>query len=311
MFERGAADYWMPVDQYIGGIEHAVLHLLYARFYTKVLRDLGLTKVDEPFTALLSQGMVVKDGAKMSKSKGNVVSPDTIREKYGADTGRLFELFAAPPEKDLEWSDQGIEGSFRFLNRVWRFVEAHREELVATRRASNPVTAAGKAFRRAIHETIAKVTTDLERDFHFNAAIASIMELTNTMQAFDAAATEVPGVERAALRREAVQTVLLLLGPFCPHITEELWERLGHRESLFAQRWPEADPAALARDEVTVVVQVDGKVRSRLTLEVDAAEERVQGLALADDRVQPWLRGRAIDRVVVVPNRLVNVVTRS
>ncbi|HEU4369720.1 MAG TPA: leucine--tRNA ligase [Methylomirabilota bacterium] len=316
MFERGAADYWMPVDQYIGGIEHAVLHLLYARFYTKVLRDLGLTKVDEPFTALLSQGMVVKDGAKMSKSKGNVVSPDTIREKYGADTGRLFELFAAPPEKDLEWSDQGIEGSFRFLNRVWRFVTTHLDELRRARaragaRAAHTVTPEGKAFRRAIHETIRKVTNDLERDFHFNAAIAAIMELTNTMQAFEAAADGAAADEHAALRREAVETLLLLLGPFCPHVTEELWERLGHAESLFTQRWPEADPAALARDEVTVVLQVDGKVRGRLVVEVDAAEGRVQDLALADERIRPWLRGRAVDRVVVVPNRLVNVVTRS
>jgi leucyl-tRNA synthetase len=302
----------MPVDQYIGGIEHAVLHLLYARFYTKVLRDLGLVKMDEPFRALLSQGMVIRDGAKMSKSKGNVVSPDTIREKYGADTGRLFELFAAPPEKDLEWSDQGIEGSFRFLNRVWRFAIGHLDDLrTAPRRCPAPASEEGRQFRRAIHATIAKVSTDLERDFHFNAAIAAIMELTNTLQAFDAADDGTPLADRRALRREAVETVLLLLGPFCPHITEELWERLGHTGSLFDERWPEADPAALARDEVTVVVQVDGRVRGRVTVEVDAAEERVRGLALADAKVAPWVRGRTVARVVVVPNRLVNVVTRS
>jgi leucyl-tRNA synthetase len=316
MFERAAADYWMPVDQYIGGIEHAVLHLLYARFYTKVLRDLGLTKVDEPFMALLSQGMVIKDGAKMSKSKGNVVSDDFIREKYGADTGRLFELFAAPPEKDLEWNDQGIEGASRFLNRVWRFVLGHLDELGAgggrARPGVAPASAHGRAFRRAIHETIARVTDDLERDFHFNTAIAAIMELVNALYAFDAEPADRTGAaERTALLREAVETVVLVLGPFCPHVCEELWERLGHTESVFRQRWPEADPAALKRDEVTVVVQVDGKVRSRLTIEVDAAEDRVQGLALADDKVQPWLRDRAVERVVVVPNRLVNVVTRS
>jgi leucyl-tRNA synthetase len=313
MVARAAADYWMPVDQYIGGIEHAVLHLLYARFYTKVLRDLGLVKVDEPFTALLSQGMVIKDGAKMSKSKGNVVSDDFIREKYGADTGRLFELFAAPPEKDLEWNDQGIEGASRFLNRVWRFVTGHLDALRgAPRRGPAPATEADRRFRRTLHETIQKVTNDLERDFHFNTAIAAIMELMNELQAWDAGTDGASAAaERAALRREAVETVLLLLGPFCPHITEELWERLGHTDSLFHQQWPEVDAAALTRKEVTVVLQVDGKVRSRLTIEIDAAEDKVQRLALADDKVQPWLQGRAVERVVVVPNRLVNVVTRS
>jgi leucyl-tRNA synthetase len=261
--------------------------------------------------------MVVKDGAKMSKSKGNVVSADVIRERYGADSGRLFELFAAPPEKDLEWNDQGIEGASRFLNRVWRFVLGHLDEIKrghragAAPRAANPVTPAGKAFRRAVHETIRKVTDDLERDFHFNTAIAAIMELVNALYVFDAEARErVSAGERAALLPEAVETVILLLGPFCPHITEELWSLLDHRDSVFHQRWPEADPAALERDEVTVVLQVDGKVRGRLTLETDAPEDRVQGLALADDKMQPWLKGRRVERVVVVPNRLVNVVTR-
>jgi leucyl-tRNA synthetase len=311
MFERAAADYWMPVDQYIGGIEHAVLHLLYARFYTKVLRDLGLVKVDEPFQALLSQGMVIKDGAKMSKSKGNVVDPDDLIRTFGADTARLFSLFAAPPEKDLDWNDHGVEGASRFLNRVWRFVVTHREDL-ARGAASPPTTAEGKAFRRTVHETIARVTEDIERDFHFNTAISAIMELVNALYAFESAARDrMTAGERAALLREAVDTLLLLLGPFSPHVTEELWEYLGHRESLFEHPWPTPDPAALTRQEVTVVLQVDGKVRSRLTVEVDAAEERVQRLALADDKVRPWLQGRQVERVVVVPNRLVNVVTRS
>ena len=338
MFERGAAEYWMPVDQYIGGIEHAVLHLLYARFYTKVLRDLGLVKVDEPFKALLSQGMVVKDGAKMSKSKGNVVSDDVIREKYGADTGRLFELFAAPPEKDLEWSDQGIEGASRFLNRVWRFVQAHLTELRGA--PSGPVTdparagggvsgaartggadgggasphpsSDGRAFRRTIHETIKRVTDDIEHDFHFNTAISAIMELVNALYAFDTASLDRgPGGERSRLLREAVETILFLLGPFCPHVTEELWERLGHTESVFRQRWPVADPEALRKMEVTVVVQVDGKVRGRLLVDVDAAEERVRQLALGDDKVKPWVASRRVEKVVVVPNRLVNIVTRG
>jgi leucyl-tRNA synthetase len=312
MFERAAADYWMPVDQYIGGIEHAVLHLLYARFYTKVLRDLGLTKVDEPFTALLSQGMVIKDGAKMSKSKGNVVDPDDLIRTFGADTARLFSLFAAPPEKDLDWNDHGVEGASRFLNRVWRFVLAHREDIAGAALVKAPATEAGRAFRRTIHETIARVTDDIERDFHFNTAISAVMELVNALYAFEPASRDgMAAEERAALLREGAETVLLLLGPFSPHVTEELWEQLGHGQSLFKQRWPTADPAALTRREVTVVVQVDGKVRSRLTIEVDAAEARVQGLALADDKVRPWLEGRAVERVVVVQNRLVNVVTRS
>jgi len=311
MVERRAAEYWMPVDQYIGGIEHAVLHLLYARFYTKVLRDLGLVNVDEPFTALLSQGMVIKGGAKMSKSKGNVVSDDYIREKYGADTGRLFELFAAPPEKDLEWNDQGIEGASRFLNRVWRFVLAHLDELrSAPSEAAHPPSDTGRAFRRTIHATIQRVTDDIEHDFHFNTAISAIMELVNALYAFDTAALDrVPAGERGRLLREAVETVLLLLGPFCPHVTEELWSQLGHATSLFKQPWPSADAEALRRNEVTVVVQVDGKVRGRLTVDVDAAEERVRQLALGDEKVRPWVASRRVAKVVVVPNRLVNIVT--
>jgi len=341
MVEPGASDYWMPVDQYIGGIEHAVLHLLYARFYTKVLRDLGLVKVDEPFMALLSQGMVIKDGAKMSKSKGNVVSDDFIRDKYGADTGRLFELFAAPPEKDLEWNDQGIEGASRFLNRVWRFVVGHvhigegeasppialpdraRADSAYGTGGGQPLTPQGRAFRRAIHETIVRVTDDLERDFHFNTAISAIMELVNALYAFDAegAAAGAEGAaagaerdatgERAALIQEAVETVILLLGPFCPHITEELWSALGHTESVFRQSWPVAEAAALARDEVTLVVQVDGKVRSRLVVEVGTAQERIERLALDDDKVRPWVASRRVARVVVVQNRLVNIVTAA
>ncbi|PYN52672.1 MAG: leucine--tRNA ligase [Candidatus Rokuibacteriota bacterium] len=312
MFERRAAEYWMPVDQYIGGIEHAVLHLLYARFYTKVLRDLGLVNVDEPFTALLSQGMVIKGGAKMSKSKGNVVSDDDIREKYGADTGRLFELFAAPPEKDLEWNDQGIEGASRFLNRVWRFVLAHLDELRSAPSAASPHPSLdiGRAFRRTIHATIQRVTDDIEHDFHFNTAISAIMELVNALYAFDTASLDrVPAGERGRLLREAVETVLLLLGPFCPHVTEELWSQLGHATSLFKQPWPSADAEALRRNEVTVVVQVDGKVRGRLTVDVDAAEERVRQLALGDEKVRPWVASRRVAKVVVVPNRLVNIVT--
>ena len=313
MFEPDAAAYWMPVDQYIGGIEHAVLHLLYARFYTKVLRDLGMLKCDEPFHALLSQGMVIKDGAKMSKSKGNVVDPDELIRRFGADTARLFSLFAAPPEKDLDWNDRGVEGASRFLNRVWRFVHANLAEIkTAPRAPRGPGSDAGRAFRRVIHETIRKVTHDIEHDFHFNTAISAVMELVNALHEFER--TSLDGMareERSPLLREAVEATLLLLGPVSPHITEELWAALGHSQSLFKQRWPEPDPAALARDEVEIVVQVDGRVRSRLTALVGAQEAEVREQALADDKVRPWLDGRRIAKVVVVPGRLVNIVTRG
>jgi leucyl-tRNA synthetase len=322
MFEPGAAAYWMPVDQYIGGIEHAVLHLLYARFYTKVLRDLGLTKVDEPFTALLSQGMVVKDGAKMSKSKGNVVDPDELIRKYGADTARLFSLFAAPPEKDLDWNDHGVEGASRFLNRVWRFVVARAETLREAGPPAVPGTDHGRQFRRVVHETIRRVTEDIERDVHFNTAVSAIMELVNALHAFEqdtataprgpaaGAASAMPPAERVALLREAVETTIVLLAPFCPHVTEELWALLGHTESVFARPWPAADAGALQKDEVTVVVQVDGKVRGRLTVGVGAPDDDVRRRALDDERVKAWIGQAGVARVVVVPDRLVNIVTR-
>jgi len=312
MFDRAAAEYWMPVDVYIGGVEHAVLHLLYARFYTKVLRDLDLVAVDEPFAAQLSQGMVIKDGAKMSKSKGNVVDPDDLIRRFGADTARLFSLFAAPPEKDLDWNDRGVEGASRFLNRIWRFVQTHRDELRgAPRRAAGTLSPAGTVFRRTIHETIQRVTQDLDTDMHFNTAISAVMELMNALIDFERASVDgVAGAERAALLREAVEHVLLLLGPVSPHLAEELWAGLGHAESLFRQPWPVADPAALTRDEVVIVVQVDGRVRGRLTVEAGAAEGEVRARALADDKVRPWLDGRQVANVVVVPGRLVNVVTR-
>jgi leucyl-tRNA synthetase len=311
MFARAAADYWMPVDQYIGGIEHAVLHLLYARFYTKVLRDLGLCAVDEPFTALLSQGMVIKDGAKMSKSKGNVVDPDDLIRRYGADTARLFSLFAAPPEKDLDWNDHGVEGAARFLNRLWRFVLGHLEELRGVpARGPAPRSAAGRAFRRAIHETIRRVTEDIEKDFHFNTAISAVMELVNALHDFDR--TPAPGTdggERPALLREAVETIVLLLGPVCPHVTEELWARLGHAESVFLQPWPRPDPASLHREEALIVVQVDGRVRGRVTVDAQAPGDEVRRRALEDAKVRPWLDGRRVEKVVLIPGRLVNIVT--
>jgi leucyl-tRNA synthetase len=256
--------------------------------------------------------MVIKDGAKMSKSKGNVVDPDDLIRTFGADTARLFSLFAAPPEKDLDWNEHGVEGASRFLNRVWRFVLAQAEALRTAPPTATPTTEAGKGFRRLIHETIAKVTVDIERDFHFNTAISAVMELVNALYAFEAASDDgMAAGERKALLREATETILLLLAPFCPHVTEELWAHLGHGESLFTRPWPTVESGALTKKEVTVVVQVDGKVRSRLTIDVDASDDRVRRLALEDDKVIPWLRERGVERVVVVANRLVNIVTRA
>jgi len=313
-FERVESDYWLGrngVDQYIGGIEHAVLHLLYARFYTKVLRDFGVITLDEPFAALLSQGMVIKDGAKMSKSKGNVVDPDDMIRRFGADATRLFTLFAAPPERDLEWTESGVEGASRFLNRLWRFVHAHAQELTGGA-VAGALSDAGRAFRRTIHETIARVTVDVERDFHFNTAISAIMELVNALHDFERDSLDrTAREERGALLREAVEVTLRLIGPVCPHVAEEMWRELGHDRSLFAEPWPAADTAALARERVTVVVQVDGKVRGRLTVDVSAPEQAVREQALAEDKVRPWLDGRQVAKVVVVPGRLVNIVTRA
>ncbi len=308
MVERDAAEYWMPVDQYIGGIEHAVLHLLYARFYTKVLRDLGLVKVDEPFKALLSQGMVIKEGAKMSKSKGNVVSDDVIREKYGADTGRLFELFAAPPEKDLEWSDQGVEGAYRFLTRLWRFTFQCRDTLC--RADSNLVEEAGtpqlKELRRLIHRTIKKVTDDIEGRFHFNTAIAALMELFNALSL--AAKDESQLEQGTGLIRAGLETIVVLLYPFVPHIASELWENLGHQETLESVRWPGYSEEALEQEQLLIVIQVDGRVRGKITVPADASKEWIEAEALADPKVKGFLHGKEIRRVVQVPRRLVNIV---
>jgi len=311
MVAPDAAAYWMPVDQYIGGIEHAVLHLLYARFYTKVLRDLGLVNVDEPFKALLSQGMVVKDGAKMSKSKGNVVSDDVIREKYGADTGRLFELFAGPPEKDLEWSDQGVEGGYRFLTRLWRFTFQHRDILIAARSnvAQNELSADTRNLYRLIHRTIKKVTEDIEERFHFNTAIAAVMELFN---ALSASAQDESGLEGGApVIKAGVETIIVLLYPFVPHVTSELWEALNHKAALDGVAWPDYSAAALEEEQLLIVVQVNGKIRSKITVPADVTQERIETEALADPKVMGFLNGKKVQRIVHVPRRLVNIVVEG
>ncbi len=303
--DKKRTGYWMSVDQYIGGIEHAVLHLLYARFFTKVLRDLGYVTVDEPFLNLLTQGMVIKDGAKMSKSKGNVVDPNGLVERYGADTARLFSLFAAPPEKDLDWSDQGVEGSYRFINRVWKLVF---ETLPFTTKAPaldpEKLTAEGKGLRRLLHKTIRRVTDDVEGRFHFNTAIAAIMEMVNGLNAFEAKNDPRNG----AVLREAMSSLVIMLAPFIPHAAEELWEGLGETVSLSQVSWPSWDAEVAADEELTVVVQVNGKLRDRITVSATATEEEIRSMALAAERVLALLEGKSVRKVIVVPGKLVNIV---
>ncbi len=297
--------YWMSVDQYIGGIEHAVLHLLYARFFTKVLRDLGYVNVDEPFANLLTQGMVIKDGAKMSKSKGNVVDPNALIDRYGADTARLFSLFAAPPEKDLDWSDQGVDGSYRFLNRVWKLVN----ELLPAVRESGQVDVDAlsddaRTLRRTVHKTIRKVTEDIEGRFHFNTAIAAIMELVNAIQTFEPRNRP----ESAPVLREAIESVLLMLAPFVPHFSEELWETIGHTGGIEQSGWPAFDAAAAVDDELLIVVQVNGKLRGKVTVPAGIAEDEVKALAMTDERVQSHVAGQTVRKVIYVPGKLLNIV---
>ena len=309
MFHPEKVRYWMPVDQYIGGIEHAVLHLLYSRFYTKVLRDFGLLDVDEPFTNLLTQGMVIKDGAKMSKSKGNVVDPDEMIRRYGADTTRLFSLFAAPPEKDLEWSEQGVEGASRFLHRVWRWVEDWQAALVETESHEGelPSNAQLAEVYRKTHETIWRVTRDVGERQHLNTALSAIMELVNTLYQIDRSLLDEEAAAAAVLRK-AIETVLALLSPFAPHLADELWSSLGHGDCLLQRSWPDYREDLLQREEVTLIVQVNGKVRSRIQVPKDASQTDVEEQVRGDERLQKFLDGKTPKRFVYVPGRLINLV---
>ena len=308
-FDKELNNYWGPVDQYIGGIEHAILHLLYSRFFVKVLRDAGLVDYDEPFSNLLTQGMVIKDGAKMSKSLGNVVSPEEILSKYGADTARLFILFAAPPERELEWSDQGVEGSFRFLNRIWRIVQAFEtvlEQKVTEYDHSN-LSEADKDLRRVLHSSIKKVTNDIETRFNFNTAISTMMELVNALYAYKEAAKE----PNAGLVYEAISDLIKMMSPFVPHITEELWRgAIDANSSVHEQSWPECDEEALKVDNVEIVLQVNGKVRGRLTVPAEATKEELEKIAMADANVQAHIGDATVRKVICVPGRLVNIVAK-
>jgi leucyl-tRNA synthetase len=337
----------MPVDQYIGGVEHAVLHLLYARFFTKALRDLGLIKVDEPFTNLLTQGMVSKETyrcpehgwlfpadlvgsekagwrcaecgrpviigrvEKMSKSKRNIIDPEDLINRYGADTARLFTLFAAPPEKDLEWSDQGVEGAYRFLSRLWRFVLQQRE-IVGGNSAAAPTGFSPEAreLRRTIHRTIKKVSEDIESRFHFNTAIAAIMELFNELSAAAQKSTADEPAPKALLQ-EGLNTIVLLLAPFVPHVASELWHEMGHKQRLDQMSWPTYVPEALKEEELLIVIQVNGKVRGKISVPADTTERQIEAVALADPKVAAVLDGKQVRRMVHVPRRLINIVVEG
>ena len=302
MLDSEAANYWLPVDQYVGGIEHAILHLLYARFFHKLMRDEGLVDSDEPFERLLTQGMVLKDGAKMSKSKGNTVDPQELIDRYGADTVRLFSMFAAPPEQSLEWSDAGVEGSHRFLKRLWRLVQDRvmHEGTVNVKTAN--LSKAQKDLRRKTHETIAKVSDDYGRRQTFNTAVAAVMELCNDVSRHAGDTTE-----DAAVVDEALTAAVLLLNPIVPHISETLFDQLTGGDILGAP-WPELDESALARDEIDIVVQVNGKVRAKISVAADASKEAIEQVALAHDNVQRFTDGVTVRKVIVVPGKLVNVV---
>ncbi len=299
-----SANYWLPVDQYVGGIEHAILHLLYARFYHKLLRDLGYVTSDEPFTNLLTQGMVLKDGVKMSKNKGNTVDPRSLIDEYGADTVRLFSMFAAPPEHSLEWSDEGVEGSFRYLKRIWQnivdFIE-NKGELVAI--VQEDLTSEQKATRLKIHETIKKVTDDFGVRKIFNTAIAACMELTNTLVKFND-----DSANGKAVSQEGWQAIVKMLSPIVPHITQELWHMLGNKDLIVDVQWPTFDAKAMVRDEIQLMIQVNGKLRAKINVSANASKDEIEALALADDNVKKFSEGKQVRKVIVVPGRLVNIV---
>ncbi|MDY6838870.1 MAG: leucine--tRNA ligase [Thermodesulfobacteriota bacterium] len=343
MFDKEAVRYWMPVDQYIGGVEHAILHLLYSRYFTRVLKDFGLVDYKEPFTRLLTQGMVCKETKKcpdhgflypeevvqregrptckhcgrpvevgriekMSKSKKNVVDPNLLMEKYGADTLRLFCLFAAPPERDLDWSDQGVEGAYRFLNKVWRLVSDHVEVLkgIEPYDGGQELDGESKDLYRKTHQTIKRVTTDIDTRFHFNTAISAVMELVNTIQALRVdLCSDATG---CAVLRFSLETTVVLLSPLVPHFADELWEALGHTGSVLEVFWPTYRQEAIEEDQILIVVQVNGKVRSRFQVSADTDEERIKAAALADERVVARLAGRPVKKLIVVQNKLVNIV---
>ncbi|MEE8481716.1 MAG: class I tRNA ligase family protein, partial [Acidiferrobacterales bacterium] len=293
----------LPVDQYVGGIEHAILHLLYARFFSKLMRDIGLTKIDEPFSALLTQGMVLKDGTKMSKSKGNTVDPQGLIKKFGADTARMFTMFAAPPEQSLEWSDDAVAGANRFLKRLWKAVHDHISSVSKDKQDESKLDPASTELRRLLHQTIAKVTDDINRRQTFNTAIAATMELMNAI-------TRDKGKPSIAypVIQEALEAVVLMLAPIVPHITHHLWHALGHNSAVIDVSWPEIDETALLQSEIEIVVQVNGKLRDRIKVPVDADAATVEKLVFASKKIKQYIENKTVRKTIVVPGKLVNIV---
>lgn len=300
-----SAKFWTPVDQYIGGIEHAIMHLLYARFFHKAMRDLNLVDSDEPFKNLLTQGMVLKDGAKMSKSKGNTVDPQELVEKYGADTVRLFIMFTSPPEQSLEWSDAGVDGAYRFLKRLWTLVQNHKVTKITEDYQSTSFSASQKELRRKLHATIEKVSDDLVRRFTFNTAIAANMELLNSLGSFDS-----DDELNLQIRQEILESVVLMLSPIIPHMAHSLWYTLGHETAIIDHPWPKANKDALVQDSISLVVQVNGKVRASIVVPVNAEQNIIEELALSEQNVQKHLQGKQPAKIIVVPQKLVNIVVR-
>jgi len=311
---KDAVKYWFPVDQYIGGIEHAILHLIYMRFFTKVMRDIGLVDFSEPVARLFTQGMVIKDGSKMSKSKGNVVDPTEMFKKYGADTTRLYVLFAAPPEKDLEWSDAGVEGAARFVGRVYRLVAKYADKLQSVKvgklsaEEKAALTPEERRLLRKAHQALRHVTEDMEERWHFNTDIAIAMEMVNELTELDAAIEA--GKIRPKAHKTALEFLAAMLSLFAPHVADELWEGLGHAEPLLRVAWPEFDPELATEDELELPVQVNGKLRARIHVPVDLAEEEIRARAQADEKVVPYLEGRKVVKVIVVPKKLVSIVVK-
>jgi leucyl-tRNA synthetase len=308
-FDPEIVKYWFPIDQYIGGVEHAILHLIYSRFWTKVMRDLGLIVNDEPARRLFTQGMVIKDGAKMSKSKGNVISPDEMVGRYGADATRMYALFAAPPDRDLDWQEDGVAGVSRFLARVWRLATKYAP-LACSARGPSVEVPAGLSLKllRKLHQTIAKITLDFEGRWHFNTCVAAIMELVNEIQAADAqlAAGEVP----APVVRELLRSLVLLLAPFAPYLAAELWEELGEKGSVLRAPWPVSDPELAREDELEIPVQINGKLVTVVRVAAGADAKAIEAAALAGEKIQLRTAGKTVVKVIVVPGKLVNLVIR-
>jgi leucyl-tRNA synthetase len=309
-FKMENAAYWFPIDQYIGGVEHAILHLIYSRFWTKVMRDLGLIKNNEPVERLFTQGMVIKDGAKMSKNKGNVVSPDEMVERFGADATRMYSLFAAPPDRDLDWQEAGVEGVHRFLGRVFRFVHKHAESVSAQPGATVPyeLSPVARGLQRKMHQTIRKITQDFEGRWHFNTCIAAVMELVNEL--YGAEASIINKKVPPELLREMMRNIVLLLAPMAPFLAAEMWSVLGERSELLKHPWPKYDEALAKEDEVEMAVQINGKLRAKITVVADAPDSVAEEKALADEKIKASLDGKKPVKILVVKGRLVNIVVK-